>query len=49
MMSENSGSPATETGASAAGGGRAAAMAILGSESSRETARATPQDMANLI
>ena len=48
-MLANSGSPATETGASAAAGGRAAARAILGSVSSRETARATPQDMANLI
>ena len=41
--------PATETGASATAGGWAAAMATFGSESSRETARATPQDMADLI
>ena len=48
-MSANRGSPATVTGASAATGGWAAARATLGSESIREIARATPQDMANLI
>src|SRR5690606_28860400 len=48
-MSANRGSPATETGASAAAAGWAAARATLGSERSRETARATPQDMAILV